>query len=109
MRFDIEQYLGNYVMHCRTPEDAQTFTEHLTILGKSWCNHESYRDNIQYYRYEERTCYNFNDGKISDIDWYLENGYTILEFEDFEWDDDVCPSAQDIKIIDNFFSQFATN
>lgn len=54
MRFDITQYKGKYVMHCKTREDAQTFLEFLANLGRTWCDGASYLDNLNY-RYEGQT------------------------------------------------------
>ena len=110
MKFDIAQYDGRYAMHCKTLEDAQTFTSYLTRMGRCWCSKESYQNNLHYNEHKSETAYNFNYGKIADVEWYLENGYTVLEFEDFDWDDDITPpSSRDLQRLDNFFAQFAVN
>jgi len=110
MKFDINQYRGDYAMHCKTLEDATTFTEYLAKNGRAWCSNESYRNNTHYHKHKEETAYNFNEGKMSYVQWYRENGYTVLEFEDFEWDDDITPpSSRDLQRLDNFFAQFAVN
>ena len=107
MKFDISQYTGKCAMHCSTEEDAQTFLAFLKKLGKAWCNGESYA-HIHYNDYEEHTGYSFNEGKYGTVSWYRDHNYTVLEFEDFEWDDDITPpSSRDLQRLDNFFAQFA--
>lgn len=110
MRFDIAQYQGEVAMHCRTREEAQVFLEFLHRSGKSWCNGDSYNRYLYYDDHKEQTVYSFNNGKYGDLDWYIEHGYYILEFKDFEWDNgDISLSANDIKQCDKFLSQFVLN
>lgn len=106
MKFDISEYHGRYAMHCSTREDAETFLNFLQNIGKRWCDGTKY-SHTNYESYEERTAYAFNEGKFGTDSWYKEHSYTVLEFEDFDWDDDFTPlSNRDLKRIDNFFSQF---
>lgn len=109
MRFDITQYQGEVAMHCRAREEARVFLEFLYKSGRSWCNGEKYNRFTHYDDYEEQTTYSFNNGKYGSLDWYIEHGYAILEFEDFEWDDDISPSTGDIRRCDKFLSQFVLN
>lgn len=85
-KFDINNYQGKYVMHCKTEEEAKTFCEYLDSIGKRWCyTNERYPANTKWNMTRDRTCYNFNDDMYCDIDWYREHKYTILEFSDFLW------------------------
>lgn len=97
MRFDITQYQGEVAMHCKTREEAQVFLEFLHQIGKSWCNGENYSKYTHYNDYEEQTTYSFNNGKYGGLNWFIDHGYTILEFEDFEWGDGISLSVNDIK------------
>ena len=36
MRFNIEDYKGNYVMHCKTEEEAEIFCKYLHSIGRTW-------------------------------------------------------------------------
>ena len=90
MKFDITQYKGDYAMHCETREDAQTFLAYLQKMGRTWCDGASY-DNLNFSKYKDRTGYAFNEGKYGTIGWYNDHEYTVLEFYDFEWDDDITP------------------
>ena len=107
MKLDLSQYKSDYyVMHCQTEEEAKIFLDILIKDHRTWCNGQSYKKTF-YENCGNRTCYAFNQGKVGSIDWYREKGFTVLEFGDFEWEDDISPSDRDLKKFDNFFSQFA--
>ena len=83
MKFDINNYKGKYVMHCKTEEEARDFCNYLHSVGRKWSGGYPYSDRINYYENKEKTAYNFNEGMYADIKFYKTNGYTILEWEDF--------------------------
>lgn len=83
MNFDIEDYKGKYVMHCKTEKEAEIFCTYLDSIGRTWPTGESYLSTSYWHVYKELMCYNFNAGFYSDKKYYKENGYTILEMEDF--------------------------
>lgn len=83
MRFNIKDYKGKYVMHCKTEEEAEIFCKYLHSIGCTWSSGYSYLSENYWYIYEELTCYNFNYGTYGDKPYYEEEGYTILEMEDF--------------------------
>lgn len=83
MRFNIEDYKGKYVMHCKTEEEAEDFCIYLDSIGRTWYSSDSYLSESYWDRYKESTCYNFNCGTYCDKPYYEEEGYTILEMEDF--------------------------
>lgn len=87
MRFNIEDYKGKYVMHCKTEEEAEIFCEYLHSIGRTWGNGDSYKDDIRdriYAMYGAETCFEFNIGRYGSKQCYEEEeGYTILEMEDF--------------------------
>lgn len=90
-KFDIKDYPGKYVMHCNTEEAAKTFCNYLHSLGKNWCSGESYLNKTEYGDYKDSTVYYFNNGRYgqySYVNYYdFDDGYTILEFEDFDWEE----------------------
>ena len=109
MRFHIEQYPGKYVMHCKTEEEAQIFLEFLSSIGRTWCDGKSYLENLNY-NYEGQTAYAFNEGRYGRTDRQPELGFKVINFDDFDWDDDIIPpSSRDLQRLDNFFAQFAVN
>ena len=83
MKFNINEYEGKFVMHCKTEEEAKDFCQYLDSVGRKWCSGDSYIGHTAYKWYEEKTAYNFNEGFYCDTDYYKKENYTILEWEDF--------------------------
>lgn len=87
MKFNINKYLGNYAMHCKTEEEAKIFCRYLDSVGRRWADGTSYMS-MTNWNYGPDTCYTFNSGTYCKKTYFLtRNYYTILEFSDFEWDD----------------------
>lgn len=106
--FNIEDYDSRYVMHCKTEEEAIEFTQYLDSIGKKWCNGERYTpDNTTWGSYEENTCYEFTNGTYSDYGYFMQNNYTILEFENFDFKDDFEIGDDDNASFANFMNEFA--
>lgn len=82
MKFDINNYKGNYVMHCKTEEEARDFCNYLHSVGRKWQNGETYLDNPEFHAHREQTAYRFNAGTFCYVGWY-KGEYTILEWSDF--------------------------
>ena len=87
MKFNINDYKGEYAMHCKTEEEVKIFCRYLNSIGKKWCSGTSYSRLTIWDNYKEQTCYEFNKGAYSDKSFYEDSGYKILEFSDFEWDE----------------------
>lgn len=83
MKFNIEDYKGKYVMHCKTEEEAEIFCKYLYSIGRTWNSGDSYLSKSYWDTYKESICYNFNEDLCCDKQYYEEEGYTILEMEDF--------------------------
>ncbi len=86
MKFNINKYLGNYAMHCKTEEEAKIFLRYLDSVGRKWGDGTSYMSMTNWSVYGPDTCYDFYDGTYCNKTYFLTCGYTILEFSDFEWD-----------------------
>lgn len=87
MKFNINKYMGNYAMHCKTKEEAKIFCRYLDSVGRRWADGTSYMS-MTNWNYGPDTCYTFNSGTYCKKTYFLtRNYYTILEFSDFEWDD----------------------
>lgn len=87
MKFNINKYLGNYAMHCKTEEEAKIFLRYLDSVGRRWADGTSYMSMTNWNVYGPDTCYDFYDGTYCNKTYFLTcYGYTILEFSDFEWD-----------------------
>jgi len=83
MYFDINKYPGNYVMHCKTEEEAESFCRYLNENGRKWGDGHSYIDRTHYSEYKSETAYNFNNGTFCNCDFYIYYNYTILEWSDY--------------------------
>lgn len=86
MRFNIDDYPGNYAMHCKTKEQAIVFFHYLDSVGKTWCDKGSYVD--EYDHKDVYPCYDFNRGYRGSVDTFINHHFTILSFDDFAWSDD---------------------
>lgn len=82
-KFNIKDYKGKYVMHCKTEEEAKDFCNYLHSIDKKWCDSKEYINHTNWGVYAQETCYNFNSGCFGRINFYLVQNYTILEWEDF--------------------------
>ena len=87
MRFNIDDYSGEYVMHCATREEAERFCEYLDSVGRSWCSQQRYDKLTNFNSYGSKTVYYFNEGLYGDIDTVDIGDHTVLRFCDFDWDD----------------------
>lgn len=87
MKFNINKYMGNYAMHCKTKEEAKIFCRYLDSVGRKWVDGTSYMSMTKWSVYGPDTCYDFYNGTYCNKTYFLTcYGYTILEFSDFEWD-----------------------
>lgn len=81
MKFDIEKYAGDYVMHCKTEEEAKDFCKYLDSIGRTWASGGKYVDNLHWSDYGPDTIYWFNSGCYDYVNYYT--NATILEWSDF--------------------------
>ena len=82
MRFDINNYQGNYAMHCKTKEEAREFCNYLHSIGNTWESGDSYKTTTNFKYNRNKTVYYFNKGTYG----HISNCYcyfTILEWSDF--------------------------
>lgn len=77
MQFDINNYLGKFVMHCKTEEEAKDFIEYMKkfckpyqVTLRPWC---MCGDNVYY----------FKNDTWSNKEYAINTGYRILEWSDF--------------------------
>lgn len=89
MKFNIDDYPGRVVMHCPTLESATIFCGYLASAGRLWVSGSSYTEDTLWEYAKENTVYAFNEGRRGDIiSGVVREVYDILEFNDFDWDDD---------------------
>ena len=56
MKFNLNDYQDNYVMHCKTKEEAENFCRFLHQNGGKWCTGDSYLDMIGGITTKETPC-----------------------------------------------------
>lgn len=84
-KFRLEDYLANYVMHCDTEEKAKIFCDFLDNEGMTWFFGAAYNGETRWENYKKDTVYYFNRGSYCNKEYAEKEGYTILEFDDFDW------------------------
>ena len=82
-KFNLDDYKGKYVMHCKTEEEAKDFCRVLHEAGRTWRTGGSYAKNTFFEDYQERTYYDFNNGGYCSNKWAIKYNYKILEWSDF--------------------------
>ena len=85
MKFNWEEFLSNdkIAVHCSTEEQAIGFCRQMHEHGLEWIDGQSYLKNTSWETYKEKTAYEA-DGTFANLQYYTENGYTILEWSDYE-------------------------
>ena len=83
MKFNINDYKGKYVMHCKTEKEAIDFCKYLHSIGKRWNNVKSYLNTTEWDIYGTDTVYLFNSDLVSYTQYAKRQNYTILEWSDF--------------------------
>lgn len=85
LKFRLEDYQGNYVMHCNTEEKAKVFCDFLHDIGRVWEDNILYSEATRWEIYESDTVYYFNTGFFGSIQYMIED-FIILEFDEFDWE-----------------------
>lgn len=83
MKFNIEDYKGNYAMHCKTEEEAKDFCRYLDSVGRKWSSGTKYTADNLWHIFKDNTCYVFNYATYSSLSLSKLSGYTVLEWSDF--------------------------
>lgn len=83
MKFNIDDYKGRYVMHCKTEEEAKDFLSYLDSVGREWDSGDSYLSHTNWNGYKSDTVYFFNRNTYENIQYAKTRNYTILEWSDF--------------------------
>ena len=91
MQFDLRKYKDRkYVMHCKSKKEAVKFLTYLRKHDYVWCTGDDYTEyNTEWDNYKEKTCYYFNDGTYGSYDTACDRNRIILEYSDFDWDNNV--------------------
>lgn len=101
MKFDIKNYPGKYVMHCKSLKEAEEFRNCLIEQGASlWgdCSLDT-----RWGSHGIDTVYFFNRGTFGSVYYASKNNYTILEWSQF----DQCVPFTKSQLMDGDVVQFA--
>lgn len=83
-KFDYIDYMhGDYAIHCKTIEEAETYVRYMKWHNRNVVSSDNWRRG----GYKTNLCFNVNRRLYGERDYYESMGYTILEFEDFDWSD----------------------
>lgn len=84
--FDINDYKGDYCMHCDTNRKADVFIKYLnSVEDNLWRVNRCHPNCTFWWVNGEKTCYNFNIGTYGSICYFKLKNYKTLEFDDFDW------------------------
>lgn len=84
MKFNFEEWKDKkVVMHCSTREEAEDFCRVMHEAGKKWDSGREYISVTHWSNNKENICYNFNTNSYYYRDFYIENGYIILEWSEY--------------------------
>lgn len=89
MKFNLNDYKGNYAMHCKTEEEAENFCRFLGLNCRRWKDGTSYLEDNMWCLHERDTVYCFNEGAFCDIEYARHINYGILEWSDFMEDSEI--------------------
>ena len=80
--FDYSKIIQNrVVIHCDTEDKAKKLLEWATNNDLKWTDGSSYQETNRYSHYERQTCYHLYSGSYGNIGFYLDNDYTVYEFD----------------------------
>lgn len=81
-------------IHCDTKEKAIKLLKVFDKLGHRWAAGDSYIEYTSWENYKADTCYT-NDGCYGNVGYFREEGNTILEFDEIEFDGELLKSVTD--------------
>ena len=80
MYFKEELLTKEIAVQCETEEQADVLLNWLHFKGKKWGDGESYLVSNRWYRNENNTCYEIQDGIYAHVDFYKESNVPIISF-----------------------------
>ena len=91
-KFNINNY--EVCMHCGTKEKDEIFLRYLDSIGLTWISGTTYIDHDTdkvYYPFiymhdRNKVVFYFLSGRFGELEFAKKRGDTILEFDDFDWD-----------------------
>ena len=100
LKFNIKDYPGKYAMHCETEVKAALFCGYMDSVGRAWFDGTSYAEDVAYDYAKNDTAYTLDDMSRGHWQGLERCGYTILEFDDFDWIPGINPSEPQLAKAD---------
>jgi len=69
------------VVNCPTEELANDFLKLANSFGYNWITSNSYLHHNNWKVHKEETCYDLKDGVYTDVEYYKERNYKIVEYK----------------------------
>lgn len=73
---------NDYAIHCDTEEKANLLCKAMDKKGWTWSGGTRCTEDNRWEHDKNNTCYRPSCGGYCNVDWYKNEGYTIVEFED---------------------------
>lgn len=89
MRFNLDDYKGKYAMWCATIEEAEDFCIFLQQNNRTWNTDTKHTEDNNWGVYQKDTCYLFNEGLYSDLEYVQQHDYTVLRWNSFKKGDNI--------------------
>ena len=70
-------------IHCPTEKEAIEVLKIAHDKGYKWCDKTPYINELNWDTYKENTCYYLYDGDYSRVSYAVNNGYEVIEAEEF--------------------------
>lgn len=101
MKFNLDDYKGKYVMWCPTIEEAEDFCIFLQQNDRTWNTDSKYTEDNNWDIYKKDTCYLFNAGLYSNLEYVQQHGYTVLRWNSFKKGDNTMNNNDNNDTINN--------
>ncbi|SEA05604.1 hypothetical protein SAMN04515656_10329 [Eubacterium aggregans] len=95
-KFSIKDYPGKYAMHCDKWVKSDVFCRYMDSVGREWRDGTRYIEDNPYDDIGSEMAYTLDVGTYRDyVSLGNTYGYTILEFDDFDWSKSVPESTHE--------------
>ena len=83
--FNINDFDGTHVMHCKNEDEAMIFFEYLNSVGERYMSGTPYVGKKAHPYDPHMSYYRFRAGTYDTRHTYSDKRFTIIEFDDFDW------------------------
>lgn len=80
---EMDEWLGNKTVHCKTEEEAKQVLEVADSLGYRWVGGERFTENSRWELHKSDTCYYIADGSYSSLGYFKLTARDVISAQDF--------------------------